>query len=850
MLDLRQDKRRLFAGALLFPLLAITYLSGVLFHDRSLSAFDLSYGTPAWQQFSEMRYHNPLLGDNPSVHYPERQINWTAIRAGYRLDFNPFIFSGTDYTFPGAGAYLTGFPLFFMELADGIDWATVVRLSLAGIFMYLLLLVLRLPIGAALFGGVIWTFNLNHAAWLEFPQHLAGELWMPLVFAFYVTALRRRPAPATLLGLFLSMQLLATSGYNQISVYTLLLLGIFGLFHVLLPDPETRLSGRLTRLVVAQLALGAAFLVLLPNFLHEKTLITEGLRSTQQYRWNLPPLAFNVETLGQLLRNLFPASFDRERLISPFTLGMLWDYPIFNYRQNIVEFGAYFSIAGPVFAAFSLLALRDRNRRKMVLAIFATLTVLFALYHGDTIVRNVVNMLPALKFGSYSRLITVILFLLSILAAYGLAEVARRMDWQAVLALAGATLLVALYLYLHRHGHNWGKLKPSALYYPAAVLTALAAGSALLLLRRERRGQWFQALVVFTATADLFIVTGSFNSTTPNDLIYPPHPALRHLVADGSDFRVAEVAAGDDARSPFRANRLSFYGLPAVEGYLTTVNNDYLRLIRDLNPKVSVRVNGIVTFHEVSLPLLRMLGVKYLIADHARTDSELEEVFSGESGIRVYRLRNALPRLYCADKVAVLASGEAVFQALPGLLTQHERPVAVSEDTPLARAGAAAAGPCTITGLRVGARGVQAMVSSPRGSTLFVPYPHTNRWRARIDGVESELSRANYALMALPVPPGEHAVEIRHRNRNGLLGAVLQALVGIGVALAALATAAWTVPIRLLLLGIGLFLTAINAPVVLDALGRDDLPEGYLKRVHAERWALPDSPPAAVPAGS
>jgi uncharacterized membrane protein YfhO len=67
---------------------------------------------------------------------------------------------------------------------------------------------------------------------------------------------------------------------------------------------------------------------------------------------------------------------------------------------------------------------------------------------------------------------------------------------------------------------------------------------------------------------------------------------------------------------------------------------------------------------------------------------------------------------------------------------------------------------------------------------LVRAYTYYPGWRATVDGRPTEILRANYAFMALPLGPGEHRVELRYRPVSLTFGAVvsgLSLLVVIGV---------------------------------------------------------------------
>jgi hypothetical protein len=71
-------------------------------------------------------------------------------------------------------------------------------------------------------------------------------------------------------------------------------------------------------------------------------------------------------------------------------------------------------------------------------------------------------------------------------------------------------------------------------------------------------------------------------------------------------------------------------------------------------------------------------------------------------------------------------------------------------------------------------RTIDLVVSQP--GYLVLAYTHYPGWRATVDGLPTEILRANYAFMALPLGPGEHQVMLRFRPMSLTLGAVISGL--------------------------------------------------------------------------
>ena len=70
-----------------------------------------------------------------------------------------------------------------MDVPNALDWSTWFRLSLAGILMYACLVLLGIRPAIAFLAGIAWAYNTHQLVWLLFPQHLATQLWIPLIFS-------------------------------------------------------------------------------------------------------------------------------------------------------------------------------------------------------------------------------------------------------------------------------------------------------------------------------------------------------------------------------------------------------------------------------------------------------------------------------------------------------------------------------------------------------------------------------------------------------------------------------------------------------------------------------------------
>jgi len=103
-------------------------------------------------------------------------------------------------------------------------------------------------------------------------------------------------------------------------------------------------------------------------------------------------------------------------------------------------------------------------------------------------------------------------------------------------------------------------------------------------------------------------------------------------------------------------------------------------------------------------------------------------------------------------------------------------------DSPFAPASCAEGGcaPGEVETVTAGPGRLRFRVAAAAASHLVVSANHAPGWRARVDGRPAPVLRADYALMAVPVAPGAHEVELWYRPR-GFAPAVVLSLLGVAL---------------------------------------------------------------------
>jgi uncharacterized membrane protein YfhO len=69
------------------------------------------------------------------------------------------------------------------------------------------------------------------------------------------------------------------------------------------------------------------------------------------------------------------------------------------------------------------------------------------------------------------------------------------------------------------------------------------------------------------------------------------------------------------------------------------------------------------------------------------------------------------------------------------------------------------------------------MTSIP--ALLVLSEPYYPGWQATVDGEPVPVLRADYILRAIPVPPGEHTIQVTFRPFSFAAGATISVLTGV-----------------------------------------------------------------------
>lgn len=744
----------------IFAGLATVFLWDVLFLGYSLGAFDIILSQSSWRsEFAFSGIHQPILSDSPTAHYPQRQFDWGHVKQFTNAEYNPYIFTGIPWSFQGVGGFITSLPQLFLGLKNALDWSTWIRLVCAGFFMYLLVLELGLSRTAGIFAGVLWTYNLHQIVWLEFPQHLAAQLWIPLVFLFNVRIMSRGWSTLPALGLLISNVLFFTSGYMQIVLYTYVVVAAFNTVHVLTCIGAGNASSQALRWCQTHAVYVAAMVICAVGLWAEVEALSEGLRGAQDWRGRVEMPELGMDTLWDLLKSSVPRWAEVTHVLTPDYYGGLWEGRFSFDNGNIVETSRYYGALGVLFGVTALLVSWRTTQARMVLVFAVTMALVFSMIYRNELTISGLRLIPFADKGSYSRFITLLTFNGCVLAAYGLHHSlgGRYKAFFAAAGVAAAYLLVA-----------WttiDELTLSKFWYPLLLFALVAA---VIVARNAFSFGWIWvgAVVVVVSTIDLIAAGYGFNTRMENERLFPRNNTIRYLLNDPEPFRVAVISD----KPLYHPNILSYYDIPVVEGYWTVLPVAYAEYVDELFPKVYITRNGILFLLRPNVEALRLMNVKYILSDkdlHEDHDG-LERVMRSNNHW-IYRVKHHLPRVFCASDVFFAGNDQDRLERYQDVLNDHDRPVVVAGDQPRQ----SYTGECAIRGLDVYTHGLRAELSTDQARYLVMPYAFNENWSATLDGRPIELIPANGYHMAMRVPAGDSRIEIQYRNKLNWISAMI-----------------------------------------------------------------------------
>jgi len=699
------SKAKALAGPVFLLVITALYFWKITLTDEFtwLESPDLAYQVLPWFQVeaAEWRQWHPPLWD---------PYHWSG---------QPLIGQAQ----PGV-AYPLNWLLFRAPLHDGwirlsyLNWYFVLIHFMAALFCYLLCRDLRRSKLASIIAGCSYAFG-GFMGSNDWPQMINGAVWIPLVLMFLLRVGRgvSPVANAAFAGSALGMAWL--SGHHQIPIFVSLAAGFYWLYLIL---REKRVNLRMAALAALfgamMLCVGA--LQTLPAYEY----------GSQAKRWVGvdDPIGWKDKVPYQVHQNLSSGPLS--------VLGIL--FPSLARNSEAYAGIVAFSLALAGFFAM---------RRKNVVRVLAAIAVGGFLYGlGSKVVEHgmLYSLIPMLeKARTPAMAMSLFHAALAPLLAFGVDAVAVRSMKPLRWALLGGAGL----MYLFIMGFSLAQKNDLSGHLVFAPLVALLLAGLLAL---WARGEVAPDVAKAGILALLLLELGNY--TTYNYAgKYDKGRTQRFLAEHPSNSDIVTFLKKQER--PLRVmvdekelayNFGDWYGVETANGYLASLSQN-LQELRMFDG-----------------PVRDLFAVNYEIRKTPNRPEQVE-VFSGVSGLKVFKNPTALPRAWVVHEVRSVGSRRE--------LPQDPRREATIFG-PLPKVPTCSDNPQTQWITRSSQKYTLKVQVECRG-LLVIADTYFPGWVAKVDGAQTPVLEVNGAQRGVVVDAGVHNVELAYRPTSVMAGAAL-----------------------------------------------------------------------------
>lgn len=777
-------------------------------------------GIAAW----DLLLGETIVGaDAATQFYPPYSSLGESLRSDGIPAWNPHQFSGTPFAAdPHSGwAYLPAMLLFaFLPLVAAAKSYMLFHLLLAGLSTYALARALGMGIPGALLAAIAYEYSgflyvQNTCCF----SYIGVMSWLPLAILGAELAIgsSRRLERVLWWGLSgLALSQILASWLGQGSYYALLALGGYIAYRTLL-FPPAGIRGIWARFV------GLA--------LHGSAILAFGFGLAAAVV--LPGLEYN--TLSNLAGG-YPAQAG--------TQAMQWGGWSVEDWVLLLEPGLWY--AGVTVLALALIAPVVAKERFAV-PYFAALSLytLILSGQGPTLLHLVLYyLLPYFERihpHTPDRVIMIFYLGVALLAGAALTALGERSDRKPLLlALLGsvAFLLMSMAILLPPRPGGWETLYSilfNGILIPVGSLLFLISAITLVgvyVLLPNRFPAWrglafaLLVLVVFTdlLTADKTAIAGQKYATGGSmkgdriremDLAtyYQPSGAARFLQSQQEPFRYfgydprSEVHIETSSPTQFteprvRAlevnNRAMLLGLQSIQGYNPMRIARYDEYMNALNGSKQDYHYTDVYEGGLNSPLLDLLNVRYVIIPADTTSEEplglqqLERTHPTvyeDDQTKVLENQDALPRTWIVHSAQQVKSKEEALDLLSsGQLNPKETALLEEEPPEMSQPDDSSTDRASVSEYEPNRIQLESSTGAPGLLVLSeVYYP---AWKAYVDGRPAPIYITDHLLRSVPVPAGEHTIELRYESWTLRIGIVISLVTSAVLVAVVLATGA------------------------------------------------------------
>jgi hypothetical protein len=683
-----------------------------------------------------VHFKNFLITDPVRQLYPWRKLVIDILKIGKIPYWNPYNLSGTPLLANMQSAPFSIFNLILLPLNNRLfayGWGVLIFLQplLAGIFLYFYLKELKLNPLPSLLGALSFAFGGFFMAWLEWGTVLYSALWLPFILLSIEKILIRKKffAWGPIFVFALSQSFFA--GHLQTFFYVFLFSIIYLIWRLF------RFNGDKLKTVLLFAACYLLFVIITaPQWLPIWQFIGLSARGIDQADWRQPGWFIPWQNLIQFLS---PDFFG-----NPATLNY---WGIWNYAEFIGFIGVI-----PLLLAFLSLSFIINGKIKFF-AFFGLIALSFALPTPWAKLPYLLKF-PLLSTGQPTRIIMLIDFCLSVLAAFGAQKVMERKQkiWPILGLISAYGILWLIVSGKHMDISRRNLILPTAISGSGAILI-------LLLYLKKIPSKLIVICLLALSVFDLFRFGWKFLPFVKTDYLFPTTQTLDFIKKDQKVYRVMTTD-----RRILPPNFSVAYKIQTIDGYDPLYFQRYGELVTalergkpDTTPPFGF--NRIITPQNYSSRLIDLLNVKYILSLTDLNLPKLGLVFQ-EGETRLYYNKDFFPRAFMVYNYRFAENKQEAIEMLMDEKINLKQKVILEESLPadiFKLTNEKIINSAIIEKYNEGE--VLIDVRTNKKGFLVLTDSFYPGWRAYVDDAPARIYRANYNFRMVIVPMGEHKVK-------------------------------------------------------------------------------------------
>lgn len=720
------------------------------------AVFQNTFFSP-WSEYPElsMPVKNNALSDVVTQIYPWKNFTIEELKKGSIPWWNPYSFSGNPHAANFQSAVFSPFNLLYFVLPFINAWTLIIIIQplLAGIFMYLFLKSLKLSSFGSVIGSGAFMFCGFMVVWMPYGTMSMAILFLPLaLYAIekYLTVKNN----LYLLLLALTVPLSFFSGHIQTSFYFLITIFAYGIYRLYTARKTKHLPFLMLSIV------SGLFISLLQIFPTWEIYLLSA-RASEGYLGGAIPWQYLIT------------------IIAPDFYGN----PV-TRNEWVGHYAEWAGFAGAATIFLALLSFHTKN--KVIPGFFAALGAAGLILAVESPFQLILinSGIPILSNSIPSRAIVLFSFAAAVLGAIG-ADVLRKYlddkNYKKIMIplVFYVIFIIAVWLILIIRimpedksitaARNFAV--PTAFVFVIAVIIATSA----IVKKKMLNNLVLYSLVIISFAGGLMFVI-KWMPYDSREHLSPQLPVIKAMQDNLHGGRVfGKIGSYIDAN----------YKIPSIEGYDPLYNRRYGEFVEGAKtgkPAPAVRSLAVLDknakYADRVLDLLGVTVIYHVIGDTNKTWAypvwderffDKYKIVYSDDKFQVYNNLGALPRAKLFFDYEVIEDDREIIRRFydegfdfRNKIILEKKPNIMSKVKSQKSKEDSVNGIPRVIIEKYTPNYINITVDIDMGGLLFLSDSFYPKWRARVNGIDAEIYRANYAFRAVEIKPGKSVVEFNY----------------------------------------------------------------------------------------